>query len=285
MTGDWLIAALVGVTIAVLLGIGWHILINAAANTRRAGNRAGLIAVGLVFVAVALATSGWSLATAIGGKTAIEQHHKAALSEYETGLTSALSRVDGQRPLVEAVSVARSVYSGRVEAEIAGDNGRSGCGPNCRKLQAVSDNLATYQQGIENQIASAGTIYAEGAAALAQARQNIGTPQFSAGLAGVETAITLLNGINVTDGVSRVGMTVEGGNDPADAQIVGLRIVGCHSSPVARIHADERSRSDMGLCVQRDRRLDRGGCHRLRTVPVSGDRPDAVQRSIDPPAA
>ena len=220
MTGSWLTAGLMGTTIAVLLGIGWHIAIRAAANTRRFGNRVGLLAIGMFFVAIAVATSGWSLATAIGGQTAVEQHQKAAVAEYERALNRALVRVDDQRALVEAVSVARSVYSGRVDAEVAGDNGAPGCGPQCRRLQAVAANLTEFQSGIEREIEGGVAAYDAGGAALALARQQVGTPQFGDALAGVESAIVLMNGVNVTNGVSRVGMTTGGGNDPMTAQIV-----------------------------------------------------------------
>jgi hypothetical protein len=220
LTGSWLTAGLIGVTIAVLLGIGWHVLIRSAAHTRRTGNRVGLIGIGAIFVCIALATSGWSLATSIGGKTALEQHQKAALAQYENGLAKALARVNGQRSLVEAVAVARSVYSGRVAAEIAGDNGAAGCGPQCRQLQAASANLTQYQRGVEAQIESASEHWTEGSTALSIARSDIGTANFEGGLAGVEKAMTMMNSINVTDGVSRVGMVSGNANDPLTQNIV-----------------------------------------------------------------
>ena len=67
MTGSWPIALLGGIGIASILALGWYILISMGSRVRRTSAKALTITLGVFLVVAALGTSGWALATAIGG--------------------------------------------------------------------------------------------------------------------------------------------------------------------------------------------------------------------------
>ena len=79
MTGELWLAVLGGLGIASILAIGWWVLITAGARVRRTGAKVQTISLGTILVIIALGTSGWALATAIGGKQALADYQMRAL--------------------------------------------------------------------------------------------------------------------------------------------------------------------------------------------------------------
>lgn len=216
MTDSWPLAVLGGVGIASILGLGWWNLITAASKTRRAGAQAGVVTLGVVLVAIALGTSGWALATAIGGKQALSAYQVRALSEHETALTEAHSRALAQNDLVDTVrqNATATRLLGREEA-------RTGEGPLFRSYERTASNLDTAAADMESKVSGAAAIYEDGRAAVAQANESLGNAEgFRMALADIAMAIRDLNAIDVSDDILSIGMV--GLNDKGLPELSGL---------------------------------------------------------------
>lgn len=202
MTGSWPLAVLGGAGIASLLGLGWYTLITLGSRARRIAAKALTISLGILLVTVALGTSGWALATAIGGKQALADYQSRALAEHETALADAYARVNGQLDLVDVVS--QHAAATRILSE---EEGRTGQGPLYRSYQRTAENLDNAAEGMRGQIDAADKHYASGIQALDTAMFALGDGEvFRAAMVDVEAAITALNAVDVSGDILSVGM-------------------------------------------------------------------------------
>lgn len=215
MTGSMPIAVLGGVGIASILAIGWYTLITLGSRARRGAAKGAVVALGAVLVLAALGTSGWALATAIGGKQALAAYQSRSLAEHEIALAAAMSRVNAQIDFVDIVSQ-HAVATGLLGDE----EGRSGRGPLFRSYERTQESLNNAAQGMTVKLEDGETIYRFGIADLDKASAALGTPVFRLHMTNVESAIAELNAIDVSDDVKNIGMV--GLNDKGLPELDGL---------------------------------------------------------------
>ena len=202
MTGSWPIALLGGIGIASILALGWYILISMGSRVRRTSAKALTITLGVFLVVAALGTSGWALATAIGGKQALANYQTRALTEHELALADAMSRVNGQLELVDSVS--QTAAATRL---LAAEEGRSGEGPLYRSYMRTQENLEGAAELMNVKILEGQDLYQRGIIALDVANQNLGNAEdFRLAIGEVQKVITLLNGIDVSGDITSIGM-------------------------------------------------------------------------------
>ncbi|MEP1425858.1 MAG: hypothetical protein ABJX32_04725 [Tateyamaria sp.] len=202
MTYEVWLAALGGIGIASILGIGWWVLITAGARARRIGAQAQTIVLGALLVAIALGTSGWALATAIGGKQALADYQMRALVAYEAALIEAKGNVDAQADLVDTVRQHASATGllGREEA-------RTGEGPLFRSYVRTEQNLSNAADVMSQKLAQADGVYTAGQNSIAEANRNLGDAEaFRLSISAVGNAIRNLNDIDVRSDVLGIGM-------------------------------------------------------------------------------
>jgi hypothetical protein len=198
MTGSLWLAILGGVGIASILGLGWWALITAGSRARRGAAKAAIVSIGILLVAVALGTSGWALATAIGGKSAMTVHNAAQIELHETALNDAYARVAGQTGVIDAMSTASTAYSGYADAEVAGDLGNGGgCGPRCRTYQRAAEAIDTEADNLQSQVDGARDAQLAALGALAAARTSDDPALL---LAEVASTVALLNAVDLDAG-------------------------------------------------------------------------------------
>ena len=221
LTGNWIIAAITGVGIASILAFGWHALITAASRARRMATRATVTALGVLLVGVAIASSGWMLASAIGGHQALSLHNREQIQAHATALTDAHARVTAQGPLRDAVENGAAVYRTYVDEERL-----SGCGPRCRAYDGMASHMQQVVVDLDTQIADADKAFAKGRDALQAARNG---DDVEAALTTVATVVAELNAVNLSaDNVSLVRFTsgADGvrttGTDQIGAEIMAL---------------------------------------------------------------
>ncbi len=202
MTGNYYVAILTGVGIAAGLALSWYILITLASRARRGASRAAIATFGALLVAVAIGTSGWALATAIGGKAALASYQARALAEHEIALADATSRVNEQLSLVDFVHQTAAATRAKADEE-----SRTGRGPNYRGMMDTSERLDRAAGDMQDEIDRAGTTRAAGLAALDRADRALGDAEpFRLALADVTAAIVELNAIDVSPEVMSIGM-------------------------------------------------------------------------------
>ncbi len=202
MTGQWALAALGGVGIASILGLGWLSLITIGSRARRPQGRVLTLVVGVVLVAVALGTSGWALATAIGGKAALASYQMRSLTEHEIALTDAMARVTGQEELVDAVK-----QHSAATIALAKEEGRSGQGPNFRSYQRTAENLTNASDVMAKTLSEGEGHYLNGLDALEKANKSLGNAEtFRLALSDVQSSIVSLNAIDISNDVLSIGM-------------------------------------------------------------------------------
>ena len=198
MTGSLPLAILGGVGIASILGLGWYALITAGSRARRGGAKLAIVSLGVLLVAVALGTSGWALATAIGGKSAMAVHNSAQVEEHETALNDAYARVTGQTGVIDAMVTASTAYEGYAQAETAGDLGNGGgCGPRCRTYQRAGDAIDTEAANLTSQVDAARVAQLEALELLAMARTSDDPAPL---LAQVASTVAFLNAVDLDAG-------------------------------------------------------------------------------------
>lgn len=216
MTDDWLIAGLFGVGVAAILGLGWHMVITGAEHARRTMNRVFLVALGLVLFGVAIATSGWSLVTAVGGKSAITAYQVEQLRVAEDALTEAHNRLDEQHALVNHV-----LQTATATGMLAEEEGRTGEGPLFRSYLRTEENLRGKASAMAGQLVQGDAYYSVGLEWVAKANEALATDEeFRAAMSEIARHTTLLNGIDVTQDVLTVGMV--GLNDQGLAELTPL---------------------------------------------------------------
>ena len=198
MTGSYWLAILGGVGIASILGLGWYALITAGSRARRGLARLAVFSIGTLLVAVALGTSGWALATAIGGKSAMTVHDAEQVRIHEDALNAAYARVAGQKPVLDAMVTASTAYEGYAAAETAGDLGNaSGCGPRCRTYQRAGQAIQSEADNLRGELDAAKAAQDAGLELLALARQ---TDDPAPLLAEVASTVALLNAVDLDAG-------------------------------------------------------------------------------------
>ena len=244
MTENIVISGLFGVGIASLLGIGWHLTISAAENTRRNTNRIALVAVGVMLVSVAIATSGWSLVTAIGGKQALASYQQSVLQDHEIALAASYSRVNAQADLVDYVS-----QHATATGLLADEEGTSGKGPLYRSLMRTKDNLNGAAGSMNATIEAGESYYLIGLSNLEAGADNMGDDVlFRENMAAVQSSIASLNSIDVTGDVLSMGMV--GLNDKGLPELSNLTAdlrtaaEGAESEAVAIPHFNNVNRSE-----------------------------------------
>lgn len=193
LSGSWLVACLLGAGTAVVLGLGWFALIGAAAHTRRVSNILLALVGGACLTAIALAVSGWSLATALGGVTAHRIHDAEQIALHDEALIAGFERVTKQRPLEDALSTASTVYAGYVTNEAA----RGGCGPKCLTYQSAADSIANVSAEVHGQVETAILKRQQAEEALTQARLG---RDVEANLAFVASTVAHLNSVDLDAG-------------------------------------------------------------------------------------
>lgn len=202
MTDNIWISGLSGVAVASILGLGWWSLITAGSRARRLPNKFGIGGIGVGLAGLALATSGWAMATAIGGSAAMNQHNRFQVSLHEDALQAAHSRLTDQEIVIDNVSNAGAIYAGYAKAETEGDlGGASGCGPKCRSYQRLGASMNGVQDDLQETYDSANDLHSAAVTHLASAR-NQADPQDS--LAIVSAAIAEMNSVDLDPG--QVGM-------------------------------------------------------------------------------
>ena len=204
MTGNPIIAGLIGGGVALILGFGWHFTLHAAEHSRRGLKPISTLAVaGVLLVCIALATSGWSLATALGGRSALAHAQAAALSAHASALTEAKDHVDGQSVLINKVRQAAAASH-----LLGGDEGRSGQGPRFRSYLRTEANLITLADNMQSDLTSKAAPYVkQGEDALAAGRAALGTDApFAAAMADAEAAVGSLSAIDISRTVLDAGL-------------------------------------------------------------------------------
>jgi hypothetical protein len=193
LSDSWLVSGLIGAGTAVVLGLGWFAVMGAASATRRHRNVGMIAMIGLFLTLVAIAVSGWSLATALGGKSAQRMHQQAQTTQHEAALAAAYKRVTDQEPLLTEVVTAQTVYTGYAEDETR----RGGCGPRCQTYRSMGDTMTSVRAGLQGQMEQAASRRREAEAALAQARLG---QDVEANLALVASTVSHLNAIDLATG-------------------------------------------------------------------------------------
>lgn len=213
MTANLPLSVLLGGGVAIVLAFGWHTLLSAAEHSRRTLTRVGLVTAGVLLVCVALATSGWSLATAIGGRTALSQAQATALADHAAALDAAKARVDAQEALINTVK-----QSAVATQMLGAEEGTSGEGPLFRSYQRTSENLDILATSMTDDLGKAAAAVQAGTEALTAGRAALGNDDaFSRAMADAEAATAALLAIDISRRVLSVGMV--GLNDAKQPQL------------------------------------------------------------------
>lgn len=210
ITDNWFIAAPFGIGLGLVIGILWHMTIQSAASARRGLNRWALVIIGMVLVGIAISTSSWSLATAIGGKQALQGVHVEAIQTHADALYAAHNRVRQQSALIDVTGQVATAYAGASESEASGGlSGRAGFGPKAQKYALVADSFRGAASDMQGTLDEAQTTYKAGQAQLNDARRAMSTGDkmaVSNALNAVQSTISDLNAVDITGNVANTGI-------------------------------------------------------------------------------
>jgi len=202
MTGSLWTAVLAGVGIASLLGFGWWGLISLGSRARRLTVRILTVVLGITLVFVALGTSGWAIATAIGGKTALTDYQLENLSAYEEALAEAGGRIDRQHQAIRQVRIAEAGMR-----LLRDEEGLTGQGPNYRTFTRAQARLIDLANAMEDVLDESELRLKDGEAALERASTLLGTEEpFRLALAEVEGVVRAINTVDVSVQLNEVGV-------------------------------------------------------------------------------
>ncbi|MDT1064096.1 hypothetical protein RM190_19695 [Paracoccus sp. CPCC 101403] len=214
----WFVPLVAGVVVAIGFSITWHVLIGAAAKTRRLLGLTVVIAGGIILAALALAASAQSIATALTGTAAV----RAELSRQVTGYTDALAeaheRATWAQPLVQMTGASAAGYRALAEQEAGGEFGTgAGCGTRCAELQTFGDSWSRSASALQEQVDQADVVNRVGLDAVGRLRSAAAlgdqtlflaaTQEVGTAVASLEGMVTAPDGILASTGVITVSST------------------------------------------------------------------------------
>ena len=204
-----IIAVLVGVGLCVVLVMGHHLIIDGAANARRGGGIAAALIGSFLLCCIALAASGWSLATVLGGPSAQSSYRLDAVIEHEAALNAAHAGLRDQQVVLDLASQASAGFTSYAEREARGDFGTAGCGPNCQEYASAGQGMNRLHGDMEGRMRQALDRHAAAQRALGEARRNIHDDEiFADRLAFVNSVTSEISAIDFGRDVAASGMLV-----------------------------------------------------------------------------
>lgn len=123
-----IIPILIGMTMGLVIGIGWHVVLEAGSRVRNSWGIAGTIITGVLLTTSAIAGSSWLVATAISGTHALQAHQQEAASQNTAAFEATSAQVNAEAVLIGRVRATQAKLQALRQLEIQGVSAGSGPG-------------------------------------------------------------------------------------------------------------------------------------------------------------
>jgi hypothetical protein len=139
-----------GVVIGVAFWIAWHWLCRVGPLAHSPVTRTMFVAVAGILTLVAISTTSWFVASAIGGGSALQKHMHAHLVKVDSQLGTLTINAVAEQELADKLGMIAGAWAKLAEDEERGTvSGKTGCGKDCDTYKRASAAYAAQHANVE----------------------------------------------------------------------------------------------------------------------------------------
>ena len=139
-----------GVVIGVAFWIAWHWLCRVGPLAHSPVTRTMFVAVAGILTLVAISTTSWFVASAIGGGSALQKHMHAHLVKVDSQLGTLTINAVAEQELADKLGMIAGAWAKPAEDEERGTvSGKTGCGKDCDTYKRASAAYAAQHANVE----------------------------------------------------------------------------------------------------------------------------------------